>query len=66
MIKCPDCKDELYMAVNVMMEIPASMESALSKTNIKKKEVNITGADWPNSYYYCKNKKCKTYRRKTY
>ena len=51
---CPECEAEMYMTVDVIMNIPSSMESQLSKKNIAKKEVQIFGVKWSSAYYYCK------------
>ena len=61
-MKCPECGKELYMNVNVSIDLPSSMESQLSKSNIRKKEVEIISASWDSSYYFCKTKNCKIWR----
>jgi len=60
---CNNCNEELYMSINVIMEIPSSMESLLSKKNIAKKEVKINGVSWDSAYYFCKNPNCSKYRK---
>ncbi len=61
-MKCPNCGEELFANVKVIMNIPSSMVSLLSKKNIAKKEVQILGVYWDSAYYYCKNETCKNRR----
>jgi len=54
-MKCPKCKGDVEMMVNVTLFIPAEMESLLSKTNLRKKEVKLYAADWDRAKYFCKD-----------
>lgn len=58
-MECPKCGEELYMMVDVTMCIPSSMESRLSKENIRKKDVRIYAANWSKAFYYCTNPGCR-------
>ena len=57
-MKCPKCNSDVEIMVDVTMLIPAEMESQLSKTNLRKKEVKIYAANWGRANYFCKNNKC--------
>jgi hypothetical protein len=56
---CPMCnQDNVEMMVDVTMVIPSSMESQLSKTNIRNKDVKIYAVNWPRATYICKTEDC--------
>lgn len=57
---CPQCNepDSIEIMVDVTMIIPARMESQISKTNIKSKDVRIYAANWPRAHYLCKTEGC--------
>jgi hypothetical protein len=56
---CPMCnQDNVEMMVDVTMIIPSHMESRLSKTNIKSKDVQIYAVNWPRATYLCKTMDC--------
>jgi len=58
-MKCPKCGNSLEMMVDVTIIIPSEMESQLSKTNLRRKEVKIYAANWSGASYFCTNKYCK-------
>ena len=47
------CGGELRIMVNLFLNIPFELESRLSKKNIRRKDVKIEGAGWPESKLYC-------------
>ncbi len=52
---CPQCMEiTLETFVNITVKIPYGW-SNLSKSGIRKKEVEIISADWPNTKFICNN-----------
>lgn len=52
-MKCPKCGTETRMTVSLYLDIPSSMSHQLSKANLRRKEVHVQGAGWPDATYYC-------------
>ena len=42
------------MRVNVLMSIPASLESRLSKVSLRRKDVEMWGASWDKASVLCR------------
>jgi hypothetical protein len=58
-INCPKCgENSLDVMVNISMVIPMDHMHELSKKAIRDKRVEIWGADWDRSSWFCKNPKC--------
>ena len=53
-MKCPKCGSSTEMMVDVIVKMPSEMESKLSKTAFRKKEVEILGVAWYKARYFCK------------
>ena len=52
---CPECKVEMTMSVSLYMVMPSSLEYKITKRDLRKKEVEIWGADWEGARYVCPN-----------
>ena len=57
-MKCPRCKGECEMMVDVTLLIPAELESRLTKKAMRRKDVTLFAANWPKARYFCKNRGC--------
>ena len=58
-MKCPKCNGDVEMMVNVTMLIPAELESRLSKTSLRRKDVKLYAANWDRASYFCRDEKCR-------
>jgi hypothetical protein len=58
-MRCPKCNGKVEMMVDVTMIIPAELESQLTKTNLRRKDVRIYAANWSKASYFCLNENCR-------
>lgn len=55
-MKCANCKEEMYMQVKVIIEMPVRDAHKVSKKSIATKYYKIIGACWDDvSLAYCNN-----------
>jgi hypothetical protein len=55
-MKCQKCgSQDILVIVTAFLEIPIKMYGNLTKENIKKKDVQIRGADWGKASFLCKD-----------
>lgn len=53
-MKCPRCDSEnMSFMVDIIVHAPIKYLHELSKTNLRKKDVEIIGADWDKATYVC-------------
>jgi predicted RNA-binding Zn-ribbon protein involved in translation (DUF1610 family) len=50
---CPQCGAKLELHVNIQLRLPAKFVNRISKQIIRKKECEITMADWRTAYLVC-------------
>lgn len=47
--------EETHVLVSVRLKIPIELEHGISKTTIRRKDVELMWADWPNARYIKQN-----------
>jgi len=51
---CKNCiGQEMTMSVSLFMVMPSSLEHKITKRDLRKKKVEIWGADWDNARFTC-------------
>ena len=50
---CQYCDIEMVMHVSLMVTMPSSWESQLTKRKLAKKEFRVNGASWDNASFTC-------------
>jgi len=58
-MKCPKCNGDVEMMVDVTLLIPAELESRLTKTNWRRKDVKLYAANWDGASCFCRDDKCR-------
>lgn len=52
MMNCPRCKSELLKQMTVVINCPVCWNN-LSKSMIRKKEIEVVAVDWDRIYIFC-------------
>lgn len=52
-MRCPECKVEVRVAVNLMIDVPFKYYRKITKKSLRAAGIKVTGADWENATFYC-------------
>lgn len=52
-MKCPKCKEDMEMRVEITLSLPAKYANLISKEVIKKKECQLVAANWDKARAIC-------------
>ena len=59
MKRCPKCRRRsVRCLVSLYLDIPGDLMHQLSKTNLRKRGVQVMGAGWPTSTMFCSRGAC--------
>lgn len=53
MMNCPRCNSAITVQLNLIIVIPGELLHRVSKTALRRKDVQILGADWDRATYVC-------------
>lgn len=58
-LKCPRCGSDTRVMVQAVLSAPSSLMHQFSKSNLRRKDVYLTGVLWETADTICTNEKCR-------